>query len=250
MQVASTLRGGAESDRLDSIPDAILRVGVRPLADLLLSLSVVEVFIPRTPGQRNLWVHSIQVAMAARRLAQLHPQTGIGPEQAYLAGLLHDIGRFVMFEHRPSDLGQIDEAAVGNPKELVEAELRICGFDHAELGWHVCEQWKVAEMVTAMVRYHHRYRDTLAAVPPEVVGLVRLVQQADFMSFGLLQNPALPHQPDRQAALERLLQVGGEPLVPVAACADHLADIDRESRLAASLVDIVVGGSGTGSPRS
>ena len=152
--------------------------------------------MPHTRGQRNLWIHSIQTALAARRLAALRPDVGLGMEECFLAGLLHDIGRFVIFEHRPEDMARLDEAEVSNPHELVAAELQVCGFDHATLGYEVCRRWNLPESVCEMVRVHHMYGAERRGVPPEVATLVRLVQEADCLSFGLLRNPATSFHSD------------------------------------------------------
>jgi putative nucleotidyltransferase with HDIG domain len=227
---------------IDTIPHAIIEVGTNNLANLILSLSVVEVFVPHTRGQRNLWIHSIQTAMTARRLAILRPDLGLEVEQCFLAGLLHDIGRFVIFEHRPEEMAQLDESDVDDPRELVAAELRVCGFDHAALGHEVCRRWRLPETVCAMVRVHHMYGENRQPVPPEVAALVRLVQQADCFSFGLLRNPtsSLLSDVDRRNSIEASLYVLTEPerIVPTIRLAGELIKIDKEARLAAAAINI------------
>ena len=93
---------------VNTIPGAILRAGAHNLVNMILALSVVEVFVPHTRGQRNLWIHSIQTALAARGLAARRPDVGLGMEECFLAGLLHHIGRFVIFENRPQEMAQLD----------------------------------------------------------------------------------------------------------------------------------------------
>jgi putative nucleotidyltransferase with HDIG domain len=235
----SYLHGGGE---IDTIPEAIQRVGTAGLANVILALSVVEVFVPHTRGQRNLWIHSIQTALAARRLAALRPELGLGMEECFLAGLLHDIGRFVIFEHRPQDMAKLDEAEVSNPQELVAAELQVCGFDHATLGYEVCRHWNLPERVCQMVRVHHMYGAERRHVPTEVATLVRLVQEADCLSFGLLRNPAssLHSDADRNRSVEMSLHplAGSERILPVAKLAEQLIDIDNEARTATAVISI------------
>ena len=227
---------------IDTIPGAILRVGALGLANIILTLSVVEVFVPHTRGQRNLWIHSIQTALASRRLAALRPDLGLGTEECFLAGLLHDIGRFVIFENRPEDMAQLDEAHVGNPIELVAAELAVCGFDHATLGYEVCRRWSLPEVVCEMVRVHHLYGQERRHVPPEVAALVRLVQEADCFSFGLLRHPAstLDSDADRKRYIEVSLHplASSERIVPAAKLAEELNRVDHEARIAAGVIKI------------
>ena len=235
----SALHANAE---IDTIPEAIQRVGTAGLANVILALSVVEVFVPHTRGQRNLWIHSIQTALAARRLAALRPDAGLGMEECFLAGLLHDIGRFVIFEHRPEDMARLDEAEVSNPHELVAAELQVCGFDHATLGYEVCRRWNLPESVCEMVRVHHMYGAERRGVPPEVATLVRLVQEADCLSFGLLRNPATSFHSDvdRNRSIEVSLRplAASERILPTARLAEQLISVDNEARTAAAVINI------------
>ena len=231
----ATVAGTAE---IDTIPGAILRVGTKGLARTILALAVVEVFVPRTRGQRNLWIHSIQTAVAARRIAEVRPEAGLGGEECYLAGLLHDIGRFVIFENRPHELAQIDESDVRGPRELIEAERRVCGFDHAALGYEVCRRWRMPEPVSEMVRAHHHYGESRRRVPQEVAGMVQLVQEADCLSFGLLHMPE--EEEGRSRAVEGALRPLGltERTVPAAKLEELVQEVEAEAREAAAMINI------------
>ncbi len=176
---------------MPSIGTAINYIGARRLAETVTSLSVMRVFVPTTRGQRNLWFHAIQTAVAARRIAEMAPADSVAPEQAYLAGLMHDLGRFIMYDRSPRELGQVDETHWCSPAELVAAEIGICGFDHAALGGLACERWGMPDPVTEMVRVHHTYdRDAIAAQPSGLPRLVQVLQTADFTSILLLTRPA------------------------------------------------------------
>jgi len=227
---------------IETIPGAIFRAGAHNLANMILALSVVEVFVPHTQGQRNLWIHSIQTALAARRFAALRPDMGLGMEECFLAGLLHDIGRFVIFENRPQEMAQLDEAHVASPLELVAAERHVCGFDHATLGYEVCSRWNLPESVCEMVRVHHLYGEERVGVPPEVAALVKLVQEADCFSFGLLRNPALSLDSDidRNRSIELSLRplASSERIVPTPKLAEELSAVDLEARMSASIINI------------
>jgi putative nucleotidyltransferase with HDIG domain len=240
MRLANSHLHGAGG--IDTIPGAILRVGAQGIAKILLALSVVEVFVPHTRGQRNLWIHSIQTAMAARRMSALRPELGLGAEECFLAGLLHDIGRFVIFEHRPEEMAQLDEADVSSPQELIAAELQVCGFDHATLGYQLCLRWNLPESVYEMVRAHHLYGKERRRIPPEVGAIVRLVQEADCLSFGLLRNPGLADSPhvDQHRSIEAALHplTASERLFPAVRLAEELIKIDREARNAAAHINI------------
>jgi hypothetical protein len=94
----------------------------------------------------------------------------------------------MIFEHDSQNIALIDEALVTDPRELVEAEIRVCGFDHATLGGVICERILLPFGVCEMTRTHHFYRDKRARIAPEVETLVCVVQEADCLSFGLLRS--------------------------------------------------------------
>lgn len=235
----SSIAGGGG---IDTIPEAILRSGSHGLANIILALSVVEVFVPHTRGQRNLWIHSIQTASAARRLAVLRPDMGLGIEECFLAGLLHDIGRFLIFENLPGEMAQLDEADVASPLALIAAERQVCGFDHATLGYEVCRRWNVPESVCEMIRVHHLYGKESTQIPPEVMALVRIVQEADCFSFGLLRHPAstIHSDVDRSRVIEASLRplAASERVVPAHKLAQELIEVDREARIASALINV------------
>ena len=227
---------------IESIPAAVAQIGARETASLITALSVVEVFVPRSVGQRNLWIHAIQVAVTARTIAQVRPDLEVDPEHAYLAGLLHDVGRFVMFAKTPAELGEVDESRYACGDELRTAELAICGIDHAELGWHACRHWALPDRVAMLIRDHHVY--DLARhdkTPPELRPLVRVVQEADVLSFLMLIDPALAARPTEELRWmigARLAEVGArEPPVGADTLASRLPSIDRTAR---ELVDLVL----------
>jgi putative nucleotidyltransferase with HDIG domain len=226
---------------IKTIPDAIVQVGTRSLAEMIFALSVIEVFVPHTQAQRNLWIHSIQTAVAARRIAVLRPDFGISMEEAFLAGLLHDIGRFIIFEHHPREMAQIDEAEVDDLRDLVALEIKVCGFDHAVLGNIICDKLHLPWTVCEMVRTHHFYHDSRSRISPEVDSLVRLVQEADCLSFGLIRHQS--HASSTAEAdnwIEQSLRLVGIPELAMSPqrWADEIRNIHRDTRLAAGFIEI------------
>lgn len=177
---------------ITTLQDAVVRIGSREVAGLITALAVMRVFTPTTQGQSNLWIHSVEVAVTSRAIARLEPELGIDPEQAYLCGLLHDIGRFVLFGDSPDELGRIDESDWHTPAQLIWKEREMSGFDHAELGWHACRKWNLPEQVTHVVQNHHVYSNLDEVVPDSILfNLVRIVQMADFFSIHAIRNTNL-----------------------------------------------------------
>ena len=200
----SNSASSAPINPITSLQGAIARIGANEIGNLITSMAVMRVFMPSTQGERNLWIHAIQVAVASRLIARTSSSLKVNPEQAYLCGLLHDIGRFVLFEGAPKELATVDETDWTTPKQLVDVELEIYGFDHAELGWRVCRKWSLPETINTVVKHHHVY-DLPEQLSRDVTlaNLIRVVQMADFFSVFVMLNPdALTREP---ALLEQSL---------------------------------------------
>jgi len=102
--------------------------------------------------------------MTSRAIVEHDHVQGITSGHAYLAGLLHDIGRFVLFDQSPEFIRAVDDLAWTTPTELIEAERQICGIDHAELGGRV----KLADWLSIWHRSHDgtdEMTEALAVLP-------------------------------------------------------------------------------------
>ena len=179
-----------------SLERAAMRLGTEQCAGLVLALAVVKVFVPKTDAQRFLWVHSLQTALFATRFCQDIRSLRRDCDQAYVCGLLHDIGRFVQFEGAPADISRIDDMHWTAPEELVEIERSALGYDHTLLGWHACKKWSLPDSVGEVILHHH---DQFP--PPSLPGpidLVRVVQWADMLSMALLLDPKFASDSEEQ----------------------------------------------------
>jgi putative nucleotidyltransferase with HDIG domain len=170
----------AARDEIARLPDAIARVGSRAAVDLVVASSVTRIFVPRQPWAKALWVHALQTA----ELAKCFAGSKTDQQELYLAGLLHDIGRFILYLEAPEDLREVDETHWRTPDELLEAELEICGFTHSELGYQAALKWHLPGRLANLVRHHH----VSAASVPDALGvraMVDSVRLADWVSVAV-----------------------------------------------------------------
>ncbi len=169
------------SSRVVTLGQAIVRLGAGPAADLVIATAITKVFVPRDDWERSLWRHAIQVAVGCRTLARSLCPGDVDPDTAYTCGLLHDVGRFVMFSEAPLELRRIDEAGFEDAATLIEQEKALCGTTHAELGALACDKWRLAEAVSENARSHHRR--ALPRPKSDAEKLSALVQSADLLLF-------------------------------------------------------------------
>lgn len=223
----------APVDPISTIQGAIVRIGGREINNLVTSMAVMQVFMPSTKGERELWVHSVQVAVASRAIARTVRSHQVDAEHAYLCGLVHDIGRFILFEGDSEALGRVEDVGWQTPGELVEVERDSFGFDHGELGGRVCERWTLSRLVTDVVRHHHA--SDLAAVvfvDKGVEDMIRVVQVADYLSVFLIRHPdATSWESDRlESELARqCLGPGPESILSAGQLLELLPTIVEES---------------------
>jgi HD-like signal output (HDOD) protein len=119
--------------------------------------------------------------MLALRLAPLMRPPKVEPQVAYLAGLLHDVGRFVLYLEAPEELRAVDETAWDSPAALIAAEKSICGFTHPEIGFLAAQKWKLPSDLALVIQFHHMVDPHPPLVPARLVPLVKLVAIADWL---------------------------------------------------------------------
>ncbi|MFW6323636.1 MAG: HDOD domain-containing protein [Desulfovibrionales bacterium] len=169
------------SSRIDSITRAITLVGVEELSTLALGISAINAFkdIPlELIDMKEFWKHSIAVGAFARNLSNLFDDSL--REKLFVAGILHDVGRLVMFKNLPHASTEAFLYSRANSIPLVEAEKDIFGFDHTLIGGMLLEEWKIPKRLGNIVRYHHD--PSFSPNPPDAA----LIHLSDFLAISFL----------------------------------------------------------------
>lgn len=140
--------------------EAVQLVGVEVVRGLLLGLQAFSVYksAKKTPPN-DLWEHSLKIALAARRIAQAQGLTHEQSEKAFLAGLLHDIGKIVLMSNVPEEYLEATTFASTCNIPVHAAEQRKFGATHAQIGAYLLALWGIQEDVVKIVQYHHSMED-------------------------------------------------------------------------------------------
>lgn len=189
----------AGRDPCVSVRTAVTRLGSRTVADTLVALAVMRVFVPRTDDIKQLWRHALEVANTATQIAAAI-KLPYDKDLVYLTGLLHDVGRFVMLDLDPEGLGVIDESGFKNPEDLAVAETRICGMDHAHLGGRAANLWGLPKVIGRVISLHHQ---PIRRVERDLKQLVMVIRMADDLS--IWRHRAGDH-PDPDQLIEELAE--------------------------------------------
>ena len=166
--------------QIASINRAIVLLGLNAVKNIAVAASLAKLFrggqVCPAFNARDLWTHSVAVATATRLLAN---KAGLGlPDEAFLAGLIHDLGIMVEVQVRRSQFVKAIDAVADGSGALREAELANIGANHEEFGAGLCQTWKFPMSFVYVTGYHHRPWE----LAPEHRPLTSLVHLADILS--------------------------------------------------------------------
>lgn len=165
--------------KITSVHQAVVILGFGTVKSIALGASIFKAK-PRKGEKevfdRNaLWVHSLGVATASKLLAQ---KTGYGDaDEAFVAGLLHDVGKVVFDAQFPAEFREVVEKAEDENILLLEAEREVLGLDHAEAGQILLFKWQLPLPVVNAVGFHH----DLEKAPATYQRLAAIVHLADII---------------------------------------------------------------------
>jgi putative nucleotidyltransferase with HDIG domain len=140
-----------------SLHEAIMYIGLARLKSILLTSSATGMLKRGLVGYRSgageLWHHSLVTAVAAEWLAQAlrYPN----PEEAYISGLLHDMGKLLLDQYVFSDYNTIIDFVHKYQLPPWQVEEKLIGINHAEVGGLIAKRWNFPVSLVDAIRYHH-----------------------------------------------------------------------------------------------
>lgn len=142
----------------NDIEQAIIWMGSEIIKELALSQKVCEIFDRDDNvggySRKALWRHSIAVALLAKMIYR--KEFGMPGENAYVAGLLHDIGIIAEDQFFQEDFVRVLQLTKEKKLDLPVAEQEILGFDHAEVGEAISHSWGLPGELTMTIGHHNR----------------------------------------------------------------------------------------------
>ena len=160
--------------QITSINKALVVLGMMKAKNIIMSLALKQMMTAQ--GSRELWEHSIRCAVAAEFLAKEYKV--INPDDAFVIGFLHDIGKMLLNSKNPLKYSKVRYLAQQGTVNLVDIEDSQFGTNHCVLGALISKKWQLPVILTNCIRYHH---EPLQSSLPTVCGIVycadRLVQQ-------------------------------------------------------------------------
>lgn len=160
----------AYTEPVDSIERAISLVGIKELSTLALGVTAINYFQgipPELIDMGTFWRHSIFCGILAKIIAQF---LGEKPEERFfIAGLLHDAGRLILFKEMPYASTDALLYARSNMVPPVEAERITFNFIHTDVSTQLLRQWKFPQHLSDLINFHH---DPLQAPTPRLAAII------------------------------------------------------------------------------
>jgi HD-like signal output (HDOD) protein len=189
---------------VSSILQAIAVLGANALQGMCITVGVRAYLgkSMRLPAMQCLWSHNLACSLVARRLACGGP---VDKDQAYTAGILHDIGRFALAVIQPKDYAELLAAHRGSADSILECERELFSWDHCETGRRLIADWHLPAEFDAVVLEHHapRLQDGSWSLSELVKMSCRMADAAGFPAFPGCEMISYPDLLDRLPARER-----------------------------------------------
>ncbi len=171
--------------RISTVEQAVGFLGIDAVEAMVVSLTVFEVLSQAEMHSLDFsrhWRHSLAVAAAARAITE---KSGRGAAQeAYITGILHDVGRAILDIQAPEESARVLSALETAGGVGVQIERRTLGVDHAGVGEFVLRRWDIPEKIALAVGKHHS--EDFSDIPNDNDGpmkLAEVVQAADFAAW-------------------------------------------------------------------
>jgi len=167
----TTVRRAVVMLGIDAVRSAVLGVSVFELLDResdkvsMISVARKEAASPYDFDRRGFWQHSLGVACAAELLAEQHKGLRIGPDEAFVAGLLHGLGRLVLSIVLPQAYRRVIEGCERRQSAAAPVERSIIGMDNHLAGKRVCEHWGLPTPIADTIWLHSQPAASLPDVP-------------------------------------------------------------------------------------
>lgn len=178
---------------IESVSRAVTLVGGKELSTLALGISAINYFhdIPaELVDMKTFWRHSITCGIFAKLLAGT--QSGLSPERFFIGGLLHDVGRLIMFKKLPYASTEAMLFARENSIPLVEAERSVLEFCHTDISTPLLESWKFPEGLSNMINYHHNPMEFPNPLEPAIIHIAdNLTNAVEIAQGGMYVLPGI-----------------------------------------------------------
>ncbi len=171
-----------KSGEVGTITDAVRFIGFNAVKSTVLTLSVMGLFDAKKGkglfDPDAFWLHSLACGACCRDLSVQIRWGNSLVEESFVCGMLHDVGKVLLFQHLPEEWERVVEHADRNKVSLAEAEQTVLGVDHGVVGSELLRRWKIPDHICEAIGLHHA-ATTSDAGPNESTRLAAVLQLAN-----------------------------------------------------------------------
>lgn len=162
--------------KVESVSKAVIFVGMKNLRNMIVVQALKDIFKISSQehifSRRELWLHCAAVSICSQMISErLFQEKG---EDAFLCGILHDIGIIVEDQVRHDQFIQCCSAYEGNDKPFTDYERETIGTDHCLVGYLLSQEWKLPLEVNNAIKRHHKLLDSVS--PASISGILQIAE--------------------------------------------------------------------------
>lgn len=185
--------------KITALSEAMAYLGLNEVKKLAVEMTVFDkLFKSRQSSEFDrllFWRHCLSVAVLSSKIANKigYPE----PEEAYIAGLLHDVGKVFLDIRGRKNYSEFILQLTTATDQVIENEREFIGLGHDDIGAYLCNLWKLPEKLTQVVKYHHQSFSGIG-LSKEDQQLISIVSLANFLcwtqgvgSFDFIRPPIL-----------------------------------------------------------
>jgi putative nucleotidyltransferase with HDIG domain len=143
--------------KVSTIEFAIVILGFTHIKNIVIALSAFEAFNSKNDekwDRKKFWAHSIMTATVAKNISEEIGYRKSG--EAFIAGLLHDLGVSVIQRFFAKQFKEIIDLVENQKMRYLNAELKVLGLSHGEIGQYLSERWNLPESLGETIQHHHK----------------------------------------------------------------------------------------------
>lgn len=143
----------------NTIEEAVVVIGLDELRSLLTANALSDIFPSSNQSRIHLWNHDVAVALISKQLAnRIQPRLA---ESAFLAGLMHDVGKLLLLQRCSNDYQKIMQKVEESGCDFRNAEVEVFPFDHCQVGQLIAERWNFSEDLVSAISNHHQQFESM-----------------------------------------------------------------------------------------
>lgn len=173
--------------KVNTVNQAVMIIGLNAVKCLVLSISIYNQVSTQNSinddGYARLWRHFLETATAAREIANRIKYDL--PEEAYIAGLLHDFGMLFLQRYFAAEMAQVRNLIIKG-EQIIAAEIKVLDINHQEVGLLIAKKWNLPEKLSQAIGNHHPADESKVDTLPI---LCKITTMADNLSPSNLEIP-------------------------------------------------------------